>query len=91
MPETVSYRAISILSSKTMWFNLITLVLSILSMTEFQNVLPKETVAVITGTVLPVGNMILRLYSVRPVALFDQAEGSFLKKGESTPVEVKKL
>jgi hypothetical protein len=72
-PQQVTYAAKSVLLSGTLWFNLITLILSVLGMTEFQRtiapILSSQQLAVLTSTVIPIGNILLRTFAtVRPVA-----------------------
>lgn len=75
----VTYAAKSVLLSGTLWFNVITLLISVLGMTEFQQaiapVLSPQQLALLTGTVIPIGNMVLRIFkTVRPVALIPPSQ-----------------
>lgn len=81
--DVVRYTAKSFAVSKTLIFNVVALVLAVLGMTELQDLLTPSQVALITGTVIPIGNMILRVYSVRPLA--------FVKPGQTKVVQVEKL
>lgn len=82
--ETVYYRAKSIFNSSTLYFNVISLVLTVLGMTEFQKLLTPTQVATLSGTIIPIGNMVIRMFFTnRPVA--------FIAPGETKPVAVKKL
>lgn len=78
-PPQVTYAAKSVLWSGTLWFNLITLILAVLGMTEFQQaiapVLSQQQLAMLTGTVIPIGNMLLRTFNtVRPVAFIGPSQ-----------------
>lgn len=51
----------NLLKSKTVWLNLIVLVLAVLSLPEFISVLPEEALKYVTLTGA-VGNLVLRVY-----------------------------
>ena len=81
-PGKVNYFAVSILSSRTFWVNVIALIVAILSATEVVVLIPPRYLS-IYGAVLAAGNIFLRMVTVRPVAL--------ILPGETVPVKVKRI
>ena len=81
-PGKVNYFAVSLLSSRTFWLNLVALVVAILSATEVAVIVPPRYLS-IYGAVLAAGNIFLRTQTLRPVA--------FIMPGETVPVEVKRI
>lgn len=78
----VTYWAISVLSSRTMWFNAATLVVSALSMTEVVSIIPAHYIPFQVAFAAVV-NMWLRTTTTRPVA--------FIPQGATAPVSVPKI
>ena len=79
---TVHYSAISMFSSRTMWFNTANFIVAALSMTEVVTLIPQKYLP-LQAIVVAVINIWLRTITVRPVAL--------IAPGESKAVEVAKL
>lgn len=67
--EFVRYHAKSIFKSKSLWVNLLTIVASLLDKSTGANLIPLngETQVMVLGLI----NVLLRYYTVRPVALVD--------------------
>lgn len=81
-PGKVNYFAVSILSSRTFWVNAVALVVAVLSATEVAVIVPPRWLS-LYGAFLAAGNVVLRTYTVRPVAM--------ILPGETVPVEVKRI
>lgn len=79
---TVTYRADSVFTSKTMIANVVALAVAVLGLPQLSAVLGDNTNTVTMG-VMAILNIILRWYTVRPVAV--------VKPGDSKPVTVEKL
>jgi len=79
---TVTYFAISILSSRTVWLNAVAGVVAILSLTEVVVLVPLKFMPLYSA-VLAVANIGLRAITVRPVA--------FIAPGQTVPIPVVKL
>ena len=82
MSETRTYFAISILSSRTFWFNVANLLVAVLSLTEVAVLIPPRFMS-LQAALVAIANMYLRTVTVRPVA--------FIAPGTSTPVSVPKI
>lgn len=65
---TVQYHAISIFQSRTFWWNVLALVVALLSMTEVASLIPAEYLSIYSA-VVAIANIALRKVTVRPVAL----------------------
>ena len=76
------YRAISLFSSRTFWFNLANGIASLLSLTEVVTLIPPRFLS-LQLAVVAVVNLYLRTVTVRPVAL--------IAMGMTTPVAVRKI
>jgi hypothetical protein len=81
-PPTVTYWAISILSSRTVWFNAANLLLAALELTEVTTLIPVRYLPTQLAVVALV-NMWLRTITTRPVA--------FIPPGDTVPVQVAKV
>jgi hypothetical protein len=81
-PQTVTYWAVSVFSSRTMWFNAANLLLAALSLTEVATLIPARFLPLQLAAVAVI-NMWLRQATVRPVAL--------IAPGETAPVLVRKV
>jgi len=79
---TVTYWAVSVFSSRTMWFNAANLVLAALSLTEVATLIPPRFLPLQLAAVAFI-NMWLRQATVRPVAL--------IAPGETKAVAVPKI
>jgi len=77
-----TYFAKSILASKTFWFNFAALVLALAEAKEFIDVLPAGALKYVPA-VVSVVNILLRLGSVRPVAM--------IAPSETKPIPVKSI
>lgn len=80
--KTVSYYAISILNSKTFWFNAASFIAALSQTVEFTRVIPASVVPfwlAITAMI----NVWLRTQSVRPVAM--------IRSGDTQEIRVPKL
>jgi len=64
----VAYWAVSVFSSRTMWFNMANLVLAALSLTEITTLIPPRFLPLQLAVVAMI-NLWLRTVTVRPVAL----------------------
>jgi hypothetical protein len=82
MTDTRTYYAISLLSSRTFWFNAATLVLAALQLTEVVTLIPPRFLP-LQLAIVAVGNVWLRTLTVRPAA--------FIAPGTTTPVAVVKM
>jgi len=80
--ETRTYFAISILSSRTFWFNAANLCVAVLSLTEIVVLIPPRYMP-LQAALVAIANMYLRTVTVRPAA--------FIAPGTSTPVTVPKI
>jgi len=78
----VTYWAISVLSSHTMWFNAISFALMALDLNEVTAIIPPRF-APLQLAITALGNMYLRFVTVRPVA--------FIPAGASVPVDVPRI
>lgn len=81
-PPTVTYWAVSVFSSRTMWFNAANLLLAALSLTEVATLIPPRFLPLQLAAVALI-NMWLRQATVRPVAL--------IKPGKTKPIAVAKI
>lgn len=81
-PPSVTYWAISVLSSRTVWVNTAALLVSLLSATDVLEIIPPRHLPLVTAIVAAL-NIYLRTVTVRPVA--------WIAAGETTPVIVEKL
>lgn len=81
-PQTVTYFAVSILTSRTAQFAVLTATLGILSLPEVLALIPLRYMPALLA-VIGVINLGLRKLTVRPVA--------FIAPGETHPVEVPKV
>lgn len=81
-PETVTYYAVSLLSSRTFWVNLAAGLVAILSATEIVTIIPPQYLPTTTALIAAI-NIGLRMVTVRPVAL--------ILPGDTKPVEVVKI
>ena len=79
---TVTYWAVSILTSRTAQFAGLTVLLGILSLPEVLALIPLRFMPLLLA-IVGVVNLILRKLTVRPVA--------FIAPGETHPVEVPKI
>lgn len=82
MPETRTYYAVSLFSSRTFWVNTAALVVGILSATEVLTIIPAKFLPLSTALVAAL-NIYLRTITVRPVAL--------IAPGATKPIEVPKV
>jgi hypothetical protein len=80
--KTVSYYAISVLSSRTMWFNAANFVVAALSLTEVATLIPPRYVP-LQSMLVALINLWLRKATVRPVA--------FIGHGDTQEIKVPKL
>lgn len=80
--DTVTYYAQSTLLSKTFWFNAAVTIVAVLQLTDVIAIIPPTYYGAITAFIAVV-NVILRQYSVRPVAL--------VMPGTVKAIEVSKL
>lgn len=80
--ETVQYWGVSLFSSTTFWFNVITGIVSVLSLTEVVTIFPPRF-APIAAAIVATGNVYLRTQTVRPVAL--------IRPGKVKVVKVRKI
>jgi hypothetical protein len=81
-PPTVTYWAISILSSRTFWLNAAALVVTLLSATDVIAIVPLRLLPLAAALVSAL-NIALRFATVRPVAL--------ILPGTTKPVAVAKI
>jgi hypothetical protein len=81
-PPTVTYWAISVLSSRTNWFNAASLFVAVLSLTDVLVLIPARFLPLQAACVAIV-NLWLRTITVRPVAL--------IAPGTTKAVDVAKL
>jgi hypothetical protein len=79
---TVTYFAVSVLSSRTLWVAVGTVLVGILALPDVVAVIPLRYLPMVTALIGAV-NFALRLATVRPVA--------FAAPGTLTPVKVPKL
>lgn len=82
MAETVHYRAKSLFASKTLIFNVLSAVVTVLASDELKDVLGPQALTYVT-TAITIINIVLRVYSVRPVAM--------VRPGRTKSVPVQKL
>lgn len=81
-PQTVTYWAISVLTSRMMWLGLLTTISGILSLPEVMALIPLRYLpAVLSGIGFVI--MVLRKQTIRPVA--------FIAPGDVMPVRVPKI
>lgn len=78
----VTYWAVSVLSSRTMWFNLASFALAALSLTEVTTIIPPRFLPLL-GMVVALINLYLRTATTRPVA--------FVAPGNVKAVQVDKV
>jgi len=69
----VNYWAVSVLTSRTMWVNFFTFVAAASTLTEFTNVIPAAWQPKLFALVA-LGNLWLRMVTVRPVAFIPFSE-----------------
>lgn len=81
-PPAVTYWAISVLSSRTVWVNAAAFIVALLSATDVLRIIPPAQQPVVTALVAAL-NLYLRTVTVRPVA--------FIAAGTSAPVTVEKI
>jgi len=81
-PPSVTYWAISVLSSRTLWVNMAWLVVNVLSLTDVLTIIAPRYLPLVTALVA-VLNLYLRTVTVRPVA--------FIPAGTTQPVIVERL
>jgi hypothetical protein len=81
-PETRTYFAISILSSRTFWFNAVSLFLAVLQLTEIVTLIPPRFLP-LQLAIVAIGNMWLRTVTVRPAA--------FIAPGTTVGIQVAKI
>ncbi len=81
-PPTVTYWAISVLSSRTVWFNSANFLVAALSLTEVVTLIPPRFLS-LQAAVVALINVYLRTVTTRPVAL--------IAPGETKPVAVPKI
>jgi hypothetical protein len=79
---TVTYWAVSILNSRTFWVNAATGTVALLSATDVVTVIPARWLP-LAGALVAALNIVLRLGTVRPVAL--------IAPGETKPIQVAKI
>ena len=82
LAPTVRYWAISVLSSRTVWFNAANLIVAVLSLTEVVTLIPMRYMP-LQAAFMAVVNVWLRTVTVRPVAL--------IAPGTTKAVEVEKI
>lgn len=80
--QTVSYYAISLFSSRTVWVAVGTVVVGILALPDVVAIIPLRYLPIVTAIIGAV-NFVLRLVTVRPVV--------FAAPGTITPVAVPRL
>lgn len=78
----VTYWAVSVLTSRTVQFAALTVIVGILALPEVVDIIPLRWMPFITA-IVGIGNFLLRLITVRPVA--------FIAPGSSIPVEVSRV
>jgi hypothetical protein len=81
-PPSVTYWAISVLSSRTVWVNAAAFLVALLSATDVLVIIPPRHLPLVTAGVAAL-NLYLRTVTVRPVA--------FIPAGTSTPVTLAKI
>lgn len=81
-PETVTYFAISIFSSKTFWVNAAAFLIAISSLTEVVTIIPLAYMPMYSAAVAML-NLYLRTVTIRPVAL--------IAPGATKPVDVPRI
>lgn len=81
-PPTVTYWAISVLSSRTVWFNAANFLVAGLSLTEVVTLIPPRFLSLQVALVAMI-NLYLRTVTTRPVA--------FIAPGETKPIAVAKI
>jgi len=81
-PPSVTYWAISVLSSRTVWFNAAAFVVALLSATDVLTIVPPAKLPLVSAIVAAL-NVYLRTVTVRPVA--------FIAAGTSAPVPVQRI
>ncbi len=81
-PHLVTYWAISVLSSRTIWVNTAAFLVAALSATDVLTIIPSRHLPIVTALVAML-NLYLRTVTVRPVA--------FIAAGTTSPVAVDKL
>jgi len=81
-PASVTYWAISVLSSRTMWLNSAAFLVALLSATDVLTIIPAKHLPLVTALVAGL-NLYLRTMTVRPVA--------FIAAGATLPITVSRL
>jgi hypothetical protein len=79
---SVTYWAISVLNSRTMWFNAASFLVAVLSLTDVLTIIPPARLPLVTAITAAI-NLYLRTATQRPVA--------FIASGTSTPVVMPKI
>jgi hypothetical protein len=83
MPEQkVMYRAISIFTSRTFYFNVLAAIVAFLALPEVTHVIPSKFMPYILA-ISAAGNMILRTMTVRPAA--------FISPGSTKAIAVRRI
>lgn len=72
MKPTVAVEALPAHKSRTLWLNLLVLVVAVATLPEVQAIPAPGWVPKMLAAVAAVGNIVLRLYTVQPVALTTQ-------------------
>lgn len=85
--ETVNYRAKSVVVSKTMIVNVLAIAATVLGSDQLKAMLGPEALPIV-ATVLGFVNMVLRFYTVRPVAIIGPNESKAVPV-EKLPTETK--
>ena len=81
-PPVVQYWAISVLSSRTMWFNFASFLVAVLSLTEVVTLIPPRFMPV-QAALTAIINLWLRSVTVRPAV--------WIAPGTTIPVQVQRL
>lgn len=81
-PQTVTYFAVSLFSSKTFWVNIIAFLIAISGLSEVVTIVPLRFMPMYSA-VVAILNVYLRTVTVRPVAL--------IAPGDTAPVDVPKI
>ncbi len=85
-PQTVTYWAVSVLSSRTMWVNAAALLVAVLSLTDVVVLVTPRFLPTYTA-LMAVLNLALRMGTVRPVALIPVGETKAVAVAKITPPE----
>jgi hypothetical protein len=81
-PPTVTYWAVSVLSSRTNWLNAVAFLVALSSLTDATQILPLRFLPIYGACVAGL-NLLLRQLTVRPTA--------FILPGNTKPVDVPKV